>query len=203
MKKILISVLVAALAVSMMGSNYIKAESNENNLHETDASIMFKGGSLDLIQVSSELNFGEITINNEKMSPKLIEGSEFSVLVSDTRGTGDGWSISGQLLSFMSQGTESLPGTSLHFSEGEKKSDSTVSNKPSLAKGTLMSKEDAKKIIEAKARQDTETFAESEGLGKWKITWNADMVNLEIPAAISSKGKHEAQVLWTITNGEI
>lgn len=200
MKKILMSTLTAGLAFAMMSTYSVQAEENKT----TESSILFRGGSFEIVSVSDKLDFGSIDITEEQMTPNLVKDSGFKVTVSDTRGTAEGWGVTAELSSFKFEDSNSLPGTKLVFHEGSKHStvESNIKSKaPSKASDELVAGGDAVEIIKAKPKEG-ESFAESEGLGKWDIIWGSDQINLDIPAAVASTGEHTAVIEWTVTDAE-
>lgn len=155
-------------------------------------------GPLSLDYVSN-ITFGE----NEISTSNLYYGVDLNpfVQVTDTRGTGAGWSLKASISSFANENKDkNLAGAQLSLlNSNVKSSDGLATDKP-VASNVIFNETDE--------LQPVMTAAESTGKGTWLNVWSGTEgqtenknVQLYVPASsIAADTKYSATITWELTH---
>lgn len=141
------------------------------------------------IDYVSNLKFGQHKITGKNSAYKAKNANPF-VQITDTRGAGDGWSLSAKMTEFTS-GNKVLTGATLGFTDGTVKagSSSNISLAPTKS-DILFDNRDSKQVMNAKDKG---------GRGTWLTVWSGtDQANDAIQLSVVA-GTPEANTTYTST----
>ena len=158
--------------------------------------------SLDYI---SNIDFGSHDISTSSETHATTT-SEPYIQVTDRRGTGEGWNVQAVANSFISDGENTLPGSTISFLNGGTNSTSTTAAPVLNPNIELSTGGDAVNVVTAAAREVDGPISSAQGLGTWVASWLTSYapdseVSLDIPEAAASPGTHTAVIDWILTAG--
>lgn len=184
--------LVAALVLTLFTAPFAALAVEVDTL-ETEASITFEAGNLELIS-APDLDFGSHTISNDEEEYEAVTISN-DVVVSDLRGTGSGWTLTAQLSAFnhLAPGTDSptLSGAFITIAEQSLTgSNGNASPAPSAASAVeLISGGSLSTILSASA---------GNGMGGWESAWENSNVTLTVLPGTAKIGASYATINWSL-----
>ncbi|MFC6465310.1 WxL domain-containing protein [Marinilactibacillus sp. GCM10026970] len=159
---------------------------------ETDVTVTFTGGELELVTVPDLIDFGTnvLTADEETFTGTIVSDDDGFLEVADARGTGEGWHIVASMTGFTEGGDPSLPGSTITFAAPAATTTSTIADtEPTLSE--IVISEDATGVpINAE---------EGEGSGRWLFDWTtAGDIELFVPAGAGTEGTHTATITWSL-----
>ena len=190
-------------------------EPNDLEGLENEGKVTSETGSLTLDYVSN-FNFGvnEVNLKGDEYNAvtTLDDGLHF-LHVTDRRGPDKGWHVTASLDEFKNKENPSLPGATIHLKDTEAVSDLELFINPFVNKEIkLESNNEAVDIASSSGGK----VDKAQGVGSWVVRWldreaQSDTNNegkfenrnvyLKVPQASASKGEHETQITWTLTDG--
>jgi len=190
-------------------------EPNDLEGLENEGKVTGETGSLTLDYVSN-LNFGvnEVNLEGDEYNAvtTLDEGLHF-LHVTDRRGPDKGWHVTAALDEFKNEENLSLPGATIHLKDTEAVSDLELFINPFVNEEIKLESNNEAVDIASSAGGKVD---KAQGIGSWVIRWldrdaQSDSNNeekfenrnvyLKVPQASASKGEHETQITWTLTDG--
>lgn len=202
MKKTLVSILTAGLAIAMTSTYSVSAEST----HTTKGSVIFEGSkSVLFTEATSNFTFDRINLDNNNIEQSADK--KVSITIDDTTGTANGWEVTAKFLGFAMEDTtdnnevvnyETLTNAKLSLKdpEAENSSNGELTKPSTILNGELNNQ--GQQVVKAN-KGSIDNFRNAEGLGTWKIEWTP---MLYIPAAEANAGEHIGEIEWTLTNAE-
>lgn len=168
----------------------------------TTSSVGIQSGSLSIVSTPSNVVFPEITLNGDW---GVSTGSLDHILVSDARGTGDGWNLTVSSTRFQEIGGLglTLPSGSLimYAPGGVTPGLEITSPPPTLATGYMAIDASSFKIASA---------APNQGLGSYDVLFGANTLEINIPPSVkvidlfnypTSATPYSATLTWSLSVG--
>ncbi|MDZ5760711.1 WxL domain-containing protein [Carnobacterium maltaromaticum] len=146
------------------------------------------------IDYVSNIKFGEHKISGKNISYKAINQNPF-VQVTDTRGFGEGWSLSAKISKFKN-GNKVLQGATLSMVNGIVKSGSTSNiSKPPVNYDIIFDNEESKLVLSAKDKA---------GRGTWLNVWSGankanEAIQLNVLAGTAEANtEYSSSITWEL-----
>lgn len=142
-----------------------------------------------VIDAVSNFNFGKIKLGISNNNALLENGETLGVQVSDTRGTGGGWSLTASISDFSNADSTKKLKAELTIPVGKIKSNSSNLLNPAVAAGATLNESPSKILY---AQKDS-------GMGTWSNSFegNSQKVNLVIPTD-SYIDSYSAIINWSL-----
>lgn len=192
MKKytLLLSSLLTVASLSAVSGQAFAADATPETPATSDAKLASQvdatltPGSLELKSVPN-LNFGKEKITDQALKIQIDGGK---VTVSDSRGSGAGYTVDVALTTFTS-GTHTLAGSTLTLKNANGISQNNDGKTVSDTKDAVLTDTSAKNII---------TAAKDQGMGIWDYTISKS--TLDVPLGAYA-GTYAGTLTWTLTSG--
>lgn len=187
--------MISALGISfgLTAISSIQVEAAVVDSGETEATVTFDEGPLELIEVPSAISFGSNTLSpDENDYIGTVETTIDTGLleVSDARGSWVGWHVVASMSEFSQEGEPSLEGSTVSLAIPEYTTTSTViESDPTLSPIEISNAATSIPI----------SAAVGEGMGRSYYDWTAaGDVTLSIPAGAATVGVHTATITWSL-----
>lgn len=171
--------------------------------------LQITGGEIDL-KVPSIEDFGEVIIQKDTQyyttGFKEDEDTEGNLVIQDTRGTEEGWSVKVEATRFKNEEGEELPEGTLHLEWNKMEVNQVIGEQYGEAKdvainpsGTLVTGIDEGSVTLLSAPKGT-------GNGIYSVGFEEDVIGVVIDPSTAKEGNYESVITWTLESvpyGEI
>lgn len=170
----------------ILGATHAGAETTAS----TAATVTFQAGELELV-TAPDIDFGSHSISGaaETYNAEAINGS---IVVSDLRGSGEGWNLTASMSSFTDGTASSLNGAYVTIQSQTLSSETNAAITPTAATNIQLSSDNTSANIL--------TAVTGTGLGQWTSELTTENTSLTVPAAAATVGNHAAVLTWTLGN---
>ncbi len=178
----------AAMLFAVLCVPFLPASAAVADTDQSTVTVTLNAGDLVLTQVPS-LDFSSHNIEVSDMS--FDSTADYDIIVTDLRGTGDGWSLTAALDVFESgSNTDTLPGATMDIVD------------PVVAGSSATNLAEAVDVSFATDHVAREVFfaAAGNGMGEWTATWGTGKATLNIPVAGAHEGTHVANLDWVLND---
>lgn len=185
MKKytLLLSSLLTVASLSAVSGQAFAAVATDGQSGTSKVTATLTEGSLKLTAVP-DLDFGTKEITDQALT--MDQTADGTVSVSDSRGTGAGYTVDVALTTPFTSGTHTLAGSTLTLKNANGTSQNNDGKTVSDTKDAVLTDTSAKNII---------TAAKDQGMGNWDYNISKSTLNV-LSGAYA--GKYEGELTWTL-----
>lgn len=188
------TVLIAVLAtVFVLAFSTAALAADTDTEKSSTATVTFKQGALILNSVAS-FDYGTSGghVIQSISTDYDVETQTGSVVISDARGTTEGWTLTAQVAGFEKNSVPSLPGAVIAFKDGTATADTAGDTLSAISVPTSVP------FTAGTTSATTIASTASCNNGKWTIGWDSNNPVLTVPQA--TEGTHTAAIQWVLTS---